>query len=142
MRKMFNCDDAIEEIRQKLESMMQYVNNSSHRPIILVLDGKNQHVTLQLDDIAFFQYNQERRQWEIVCVDNTNYILRHRTTTGIILNYSPDLVQIHKRYIVNINHIQMIQNAECVMKVPSDNAFRLPISKNYRANLMQVFFSL
>ena len=49
---------------------------------------------------------QVRRLWEVVCMNNTVYMLRHRTTTEIILNYSIDLVQIHKRHIVNINHIK------------------------------------
>jgi len=127
----------------KLGSLPPAGNYSSHLPIILVLDSFNQHITLKLEDIAYFCYNQERRQWKVVCVDNTNYILRHRTTADIILNYSSELVQIHKRYIVNINHIQMIQNSICVMKVPEgEDTFKLNISKNYRSNLMQVFFSL
>jgi len=126
----------------RLRSLPPAGDYSSRPPIILVLNTFNQHITLQLEDIAFFQYNQERRQWEVVCADNNTYTLRHRTTAEIIMSYSTDLVQIHKRYIVNTNQVQMIQNAECVMKVPSDNAFRLPISKSYRSNLMQIFFSL
>lgn len=126
----------------KLESQPPSMDNNTHLPIILVLDAVNQHITLRLEQIAFFCYNQERKQWEVVCVDNTTFILRHRTTADTILNYSPDLVQIHKRYIVNINHIQMIQNAVCIMKVPEEDGFKLNISKNYRANFMQVFFSL
>ncbi len=126
----------------RLQSLPPAGDYSSHLPIILVLNTLNQHITLQLEDIAYFCYSQERRIWEVICADNTTYTLRHRTTSEIILGYSPDLVQIHKRHIVNINHIQMIQNSECVMKVPLDNVFRLPISRNYRSNLMQAFLSL
>ena len=80
--------------------------------------------------------------WEVVCMDGTTFTLRHRTTADVILNYSADLVQIHKRYIVNINQIKMIQDSCCVMNEPMDNVHALRISKNYRTRLMSAFYSL
>ena len=70
-------------------------------------------------------------------------MLRHRTTTEIILNYSIDLVQIHKRHIVNINHIKKkIQDAYCILNEPMDDCHELKISKNYRQNLLAMFYAL
>ncbi len=114
----------------------------NHLPIILVVNAMNEHRTLQLKDIAFFRYNQDRKLWEIVCKDGTSCILRHRTTSDIILNYSPDFVQIHKRYIVNINQIKMIQDATCILTEPLEEIRELKISKNYRHDLMAAFYSL
>jgi len=118
------------------------VREGSHLPIILVVNAMNEHRTLQLGDIAFFRYNQDRKLWEVVCKDGTCYILRHRTTSDVILNYSPDFIQIHKRYIVNINQIKMIQDSICILTEPLEENRELRISKNYRRELMAAFYSL
>ena len=111
-------------------------------PIILVVNPKNEHITLLSENIAFFRYNKERKLWEVVCMDGINYVLRHRTTSDVILNYTPDFVQIHKRYIVNINHIKMIQDNTCILAEPLEEMTELKISKNYRHDLMTAFYSL
>ncbi len=114
----------------------------NHLPIILVVNTMNEHRTLQLEDIAFFRYNQDRKLWEVICKDGTCYILRHRTTSDVILNYSKDFIQIHKRYIVNINQIKMIQDSTCILSEPLEENRELKISKNYRHGLMTAFYSL
>lgn len=126
----------------KLAGIPQSAPIKEHLPIILVVNALNEHLTLRLADIAFFRYNQERKIWEVICIDRKVYMLRHRTTADVILNYSADFVQIHKRYIVNINQIKMIQDSICILIEPMNDISELKISKNYRANLMAVFYSL
>lgn len=117
--------------------------STEHRlPYILVVNAVNEHLTLRFDDCAFFRYNQERKVWEIVCMNGVTYMLRHRTTADVILNYSADLVQIHKRYIVNVNHIKMIQDGVCILNEPLEGNRELKVSKNYRNALMAAFYSL
>ena len=126
----------------KLASIPNISKAEEHLPIILVVNAMNEHITLNLSDIAFFRFNQERKIWEIVCSNNSVYTLRHRTTTNVILNYSSDFVQIHKRYIVNINKIKMIQESICILDEPLDDNRELKISKNYRQSLMAAFYSM
>ena len=116
--------------------------NAGQLPIILVLNSLNSHTTLRMDDIAYFRYNQERKIWEAVCMNNDVYLLRHRTTADVIINYSADFIQIHKRFIVNINQIKMIQESTCILMEPMEHVNELHISKNYRAGLMKAFYSL
>lgn len=126
----------------KLASIPNISKAEEHLPIILVVNAMNEHITLNLSDIAFFRFNQERKIWEIVCSDKTIYSLRHRTTTNVILNYSSNFVQIHKRYIVNINKIKMILESSCILEEPLDDNRELKISKNYRQSLMSAFYSM
>ena len=126
----------------KLTGIPQSTRSENHLPIILVVNAMNEHMTLRLADCAFFRYNQERRVWEVVCISGATYTLRHRTTGDVILNYAADLIQIHKRYIVNINHIKMIQDAVCIMNDPIENTGELKVSKNYRQELMAAFYSM
>ena len=126
----------------KLASMPRFSKVEKRLPIILVVNAMNEHLTLTLSDIAFFRFNQERKIWEIVCTDSSVYTLRHRTTTNVILNYSADFVQIHKRYIVNINKIKMIQESICILDEPLEGIRELKISKNYRQSFMATFYSM
>lgn len=126
----------------KLAGIPAITGSSVHLPIILVVNAINEHLTLQLSDIAFFRFNQDRKIWEIICTDNATYTLRHRTTASVILNYSPDFVQIHKRYIVNINKIKKIQESVCILEDPMGENRELRISKNYRQNFMAAFYSM
>lgn len=116
--------------------------NTEQLPIILVVNAMNEHTTLRISDIAYFRYNQERKIWETICMDGSIYLLRHRTTADVILNYSGDFVQIHKRYIVNINQIKKIQESACILMEPMESVTELRISKNYRTQLMSAFYSL
>lgn len=138
--------DVSQIMRRYYENKLAGIPSTSaqpdHLPIILVVNAMSEHMTLRLSDIAFFRYNQDRKMWEVVCTDQSTYTLRHRTTADVILNYSADLVQIHKRYIVNINQIKMIQESMCVLNEPLDHIQELRISKNYRTTLMAAFYSL
>lgn len=126
----------------KLACIPNISGSSGHLPIILVVNAINEHLTLRLSDIAFFRFNQNRKIWEIICKDNTTYTLRHRTTASVILNYSPDFVQIHKRYIVNINKIKKIQESVCILDDSLGDNRELRISKNYRQSFMATFYSM
>ena len=126
----------------KLASIPRFSKAEKRLPIILVVNAMNEHMALNIRDIAFFRFNQERKIWEIVCCDHSVYTLRHRTTTNVILNYSQDFVQIHKRYIVNINKIKMIQESICILEEPLSDIRELKISKNYRQDFMAAFYSM
>jgi two-component system LytT family response regulator len=126
----------------KLADIPFVEHSAEQQPIILVVNAMNEHTTLRMDDIAYFRYNQERKIWEAICMNGATYLLRHRTTADVILNYSTAFVQIHKRFIANINQIKMIQESTCVLMEPMEQINELRISKNYRAQLMSAFYSL
>ena len=126
----------------KLAGIPSVGTTTEQLPIILVVNSMNEHTTLRISDIAYFRYNQERKIWETICMDGSTFLLRHRTTADVIQNYSTDFVQIHKRYIVNINQIKKIQESACILMEPMESVTELRISKNYRTQLMSAFYSL
>jgi two-component system LytT family response regulator len=111
-------------------------------PIVMIVNAVSEHTPLHLSDIAFFRFDSERRIWEVVRTDGTTNVLRHRTTAEIILNYSDLFVQIHKRYIVNIQKIVKIQDSTCLLPKPLQDNRELHISKNYRHDLMNKFYNM
>ena len=116
--------------------------HKSHLPIILVVNTLNEHLTLRINDVGFFRYNPDRKLWEIVCTDRQTYVLRHRTTADVIMNYSADFVQINKRYIVNVEHIHKILDSTCILCEEQDDPHELRISKNYRRSFQDAFYAL
>ena len=123
-------------------STMQPVPMRSEQPIIIIVNAKNEHMTLHPSDIAFFRFQRLRKLWEVVRADGSSCLLRHKTTADVILNYSRDFVQIHKRYIVNVQKIALIQDSLCLLRPPLDGITELNISKNYRHDLMATFYSM
>lgn len=118
------------------------IDDEQRQPPLLVVNAFNEHIPLQADNIAFFRFNQEQKIWEAVCCDGRIFALRTRTNAEIILHYSADFVQIHKRYIVNISHVKMIQNSACILTIPNNSGDELKISKVYRRAFMNAFYSL
>jgi len=111
------------------------------QPIIIV-NALSEHITLRINDIAFFRYLNGRKLWEVVTTDGQAHLLRHRTNAEAILDYSPRLVQIHKHHIVNTAQIQKIVDSRCVLYPPLDHIDELNISKNFRHQLMSAFYDM
>lgn len=111
-------------------------------PLLMIVNAVNEHTTLQASDIAYFRFQNERKLWEVVRADGSSCMLRHKTTADVILNYSKDFVQIHKRYIVNIQKIKKIQESLCVLRPPLEDISELRISKNYRRELINTFYNM
>lgn len=118
------------------------MDDRQRQPLLLVVNAYNEHIPLQADSIAYFRFSQEQRTWAAVCCDGNVFTLRTRTNADIILHYSADFVQIHKRYIVNITHVKMIQDSVCVLSVPVGNDEELKVSKAYRKTFMDAFYTL
>ena len=115
---------------------------STALPSVMVVNQFNEHTVLHFDDIAFFRFDGERRIWEIVTKEGKSHQLRHRTTADIILAYSCNFVQIHKGYIVNVQHISGVVENTCRLRPPLDSITELHISKNFRPNFMATFYNM
>lgn len=118
------------------------VGDKQRQPLLLVVNAYNEHIPLQADSIAYFRFCQEQRTWAVVCCDGNVYSLRTRTNADLILHYSADFVQIHKRFIVNITHVKMIQDSVCILSVPTCSDDELKLSKAYRKSFMDAFYTL
>ena len=128
---------------QRLSSMQSAkMQRDCNPPLVMILEATGNHTALRLDDIAFFRFESDRKLWEVILSDGTSAQLRHKTNAEVILAYSPYFVQIHKRYIVNINKIKMIQESLCILEEPLDEIRELKISKNYRQGFMAAFYSM
>ena len=146
--KPINKDDLL------LAMNRYYLNRKNNRPSpivplhyptekpLLITTITNDKIISKPQNIGYFRYNSERKLWEIILDDFRHIILRHNTTAEVILNYSPDFIQIHKAYIININYLSMIQENNCVMQYPFNTVTELRVSKIYKKRLFDKFYNL
>jgi len=109
---------------------------------LLITTVTNEKLVLRPDDIGYFCYLSDRKRWEVVLAGGKRHMLFGQTTADDILAYGPEFVRIHKAYIININYLASVQESSCVMLPPFDSADELKVSKNYRKDLVDRFYSL
>ena len=98
---------------------------------------------LRPENIGFFKYNSERKQWEAYLNNSSSPIaIRKNIAADQIQASSPSFVQIHQSYIININYLIMIKDKKCVFYPPFDNVHDLQISKLYLKKLQEKFLML
>lgn len=96
---------------------------------------------LRLSEIGYFKFNASRRCWEVFLFIQKLLAMRSSINAMNILGFSSQFVQIHKSYIINIQHLAMIDGNECIM-YPPFNGERLPISSKYKKALQSSFIQL
>ena len=63
---------------------------------------------LRLEEIGFFEYLKDKRQWQVVLFNQTRLNLKRNTKAEDIISYSQAFVQISQSAIVNVNYLAMI----------------------------------
>ena len=96
---------------------------------------------LRLSDIGYFKFNASRRCWEVFLYTQKLLAMRSSINAVRILGFSSQFVQIHKSYIINLQHLAVIHSDVCIMFPPFNNE-KLPISGKYKKELQNSFIQL
>lgn len=115
---------------------------SAGKKTIAITTITNDKVIVGPGDILYFRYESERKLWECVLRSMKRFILKRQTTADTILNYGPDFVRTHKKYIININYLGMVSGSDCRLLAPYDRIDEIKISKNYKRDLMDRFYDI
>lgn len=65
--------------------------------------------------------------------------LRRGTTAEQITLFSPNFVQIHQSYIINIDYLMLIKDNKCILYPPFDKATELLVSRKFKKELQDRF---
>ena len=109
------------------------------RPL-LVVNYKNEQIRIDIDNCAFFRFSTEDNSWEVVCIDGKSFTLRRRTNADMILSLTRDFVQINKKNIVNVRHVDMISENRCLLNIKTDED--LLISRSFKQTFLDAFYSI
>lgn len=125
---------------QSIPSHIQLRGLAPLEETIIIPSPTNDWQFMRPENIGFFKYNSERKQWEVYLTNTpAPTILRKAITAEQILNSSPSFIQIHQSYIININYLVMIKDKRCVFYPPFDKANDLQISKMFLKKLQEKF---
>jgi two-component system, LytTR family, response regulator len=95
---------------------------------------------LRLEQIGYFKYLKDRKQWLVVLADHKELQLKRNTNARDILKYSPSFVQINRDQVININYLSIIRGNECILFPPFEQAGALKTSSGF-IRLLQDKFS-
>lgn len=97
---------------------------------------------LRLEEIGFFEYLKDKRQWQVVLFNQTRLNLKRTTKAEDIIKYSPAFVQISQSAIINVNYLAMIDGKCCQLYPPFHEKSDLVISRNFLKELQERFYVL
>lgn len=97
---------------------------------------------LRLEEIGFFEYLKDKRQWQVVLYNQTRLNLRRNTRAEDIITYSQAFVQISQSAIINVNYLAIIDGKCCQLYPPFHTKDDLIISRNYLKELQERFYVL
>ena len=97
---------------------------------------------LRLEEIGFFEYLKDKRQWQVVLFNQTRLNLKRNTKAEDIISYSQAFVQISQSAIVNVNYLAMIDGKCCQLYPPFHDKNDLMISRSFLKELQERFFVL
>lgn len=97
---------------------------------------------LRLEEIGYFEYLKDKRQWHVVLFNQTRLNLKRNTKAEDIIGYSSAFVQISQSAIINVNYLAMIDGKCCQLYPPFQDKNDLLISRSYLKNLQDRFFVL
>lgn len=97
---------------------------------------------LRLEEIGFFEYLKDKRQWQVVLFNQTRLNLKRNTKAEDIIGYSPAFIQISQSSVVNVNYLSMIDGKCCQLYPPFHGCSDLVISRSFLKGLEERFFVL
>ena len=97
---------------------------------------------LRLEEIGYFEYLKDKRQWQVILFNQTRLNLKRNTKAEDITGYSQSFVQISQSAIVNINYLAVIDGKCCQLYPPFHDQHDLIISRSYLKELQERFYVL
>ena len=120
------------------------VNNYSRIPgnltdqTYLIATVKGYH-KLCTDQIGYFEYHRDKKQWTVVLNDHSRLHLKHNTTAEDIINYSSSFIQINQSHIINFDYLWNIDGKTCQLLPPFNKENPLNITRTFFKELQEKF---
>lgn len=140
-----------QDLKEILERFCKQTESEQHRypspsgskatmgQTFIVFTPTNDMRALHSSEIGFFHYCSDRKQWEVILSNQPPLTLRRGTTAEQITLFSPNFVQIHQSYIINIDYLMLIKDNKCILYPPFDKATELLVSRKFKKELQDRF---
>jgi two-component system LytT family response regulator len=118
--------------RQALEGLLPSANS-------LLVSTVNGFQILRPEQIGYFRYANQGKQWVMYTTMQQELTLRRGTRAQDILGHSGAFVQINRDVIININFLAAIRGRECILLPPFERAGGLTASSNFLREVQERF---
>ena len=95
---------------------------------------------LRIEEIGFFEYSKDKRQWQVTLFNQTKLSLKKNTKAEDIINYSVSFVQISQSVIINVAYLAVINGKQCQLYPPFSERKDLCISRGFLKELQERFY--
>ena len=120
-------DQALKEQSQNsFQHSISKPDQTNHTYLIATVTGFQK---LRLDQIGYFEYLKEKKQWFVILTNQSRLQLKRNTKAEDIINYSPIFVQINQSQIINLDYLSMIDDKICLLFPPFHKEQNLLISR-------------
>jgi len=138
-----NIIDRYSAKKNKNERLAKDEEELPHAKKFLLYTNTSDFKIVKINNIGFFQYNSERRIWEVIITGQSRPIgLKRSVNNKMILNFDHSLVQVHQSYIININYLIEVIDNKCHFFPPFDQIDNIPIGRFFRKKLIDRFSNL
>lgn len=98
---------------------------------------------VNIRDIGLFQYNSSARCWEVVIAGCEEPVkLKRSVNSDAIRAVNADFVQVHQRFIINMNYLMEVSDNSCRFFPPFDTIDDVKVGRFYRRKLVERFSAL
>jgi len=110
------------------------LNHTEHTYLIATVTGYHK---LCSDQIGYFEYHKEKKQWTVVLNDQSRLQLKHKTRGEDITNYSSTFIQINQSHIINFDYLLNIDDNACRLLPPFHKENSLFITRTFFKELQE-----
>lgn len=105
----------------------------------MVYSSQNEIYVMHPSDVGFFRYNSDRKLWEVLSTVQPVLQMRRGITADHIVALSPNFVQVHQSFIVNLDYLMLIKENRCQFYPPFHDIEEVQISKKFKREVHERF---
>jgi two-component system LytT family response regulator len=124
------------QAKSSFQTSMYQMNKSTRIYLIATITGFQK---LRLDQIGYFEYQKDKKQWIVVLTDHSRLQLKRNTKAEDIINYSSSFIQINQNHIINLDYLSNIDDKICKLFPPFHKEDSLVISRTYLKTLQEKY---
>ena len=127
---------------QTFEQSIKHVIDNETDKKFMVVTPTGDICFLRTSQIGYFRYMSERKIWETVLDNGKILPLKRNITAEQLCQLDDNFMQVHQSFIINLNYLMMVQDGCCLLYPPFDKEKGIVLSKKYRKEMMERFYTL
>jgi two-component system LytT family response regulator len=124
------------QAKSSFQTSISQMNKSTRIYLIATITGFQK---LRLDQIGYFEYQKDKKQWIVVLTDHSRLQLKRNTKAEDIINYSSTFIQINQNHIINLDYLSNIDDKICKLFPPFHKEDSLIISRTFLKALQEKY---